>query len=534
MSGTLTVDAFSTQTINSSATYSSVTVDLGGTLIATGAGTVVTINNLSATALATLEAENGATIDLASVVGIAAANAYDIGNNGTFEAGSGLNVTLLSPFTFANSTTTTGTLILDQGLNISLLDGIAGFGKGDSIDLAGYQVTGLTYAQGALGAGTLTVHTTAGDQTLSFDAGSDLSQADFSYTGSDITFACFAAGTLVDVPSSRIPVEHLTVGDTVCVASGGTRTVKWIGFRHLDLTRFADPSMAHPIRIAAEAFGEGLPRRDLVVSPDHALFVDGKLIAARLLVNGTTIRREAACRAITYYHVELDAHDILLAEGLPAESYLDTGNRGIFENAGVVVDFSPDFGNVDDDAGRAAGSCAPFATDEASVRPVWERLAQRAAELGHAIPAPVATTVDPDLCLMMGNRKLRPISSENNRYVFMLPAVVGPLRLRSRSMVPAEQSPWIDDRRRLGVKIRQMTVRQGQDVRTVPVDHPIFGEGWWAVENDDRSIWRWTDGNAVLGAMPGRAILEIELAETSSAYPITAAAEAGDASRIAA
>jgi hypothetical protein len=269
-----------------------------------------------------------------------------------------------------------------------------------------------------------------------------------------------------------------------------------------------------------------MPRRDLLVSPDHALFVDGKLIAARLLVNGASVRRETECRAITYYHVELDAHDVLLAEGLPAESYLDTGNRTIFENAPGLVVLRPEFADADEATRRAAGSCAPFATDEASVRPIWERIARRAAELGHATPAPVATTVDSGLCLMMGNRKLRPVSSENNRYVFMLPTVVGPLRLVSRSMVPAEQSPWIDDRRRLGVKIRQMAVREGQNFRTVPVDHPMLGEGWWAVENDDRSIWRWTDGDAVLGAMPGRAILEIELAETSSAYPITAVAEA--------
>jgi hypothetical protein len=286
MSGTITVGAFQTRTLTSSATYSSVTINVGGTLIASGTGTVVTINGLAATALATIEAENGATIDLNSVVGISALNAYDIGNNGTFEAGSGLNASLLSPFTFTNSSTTTGTLILDQGLNINLLDGIASFGKGDSIDLSGYQVTGLTYTTGLGGSGTLTVHTTTGNQTLSFAAGSGLTQADFSYHGSDISFACFAAGTAVDTPSGPVAVEALNVGDAVHIASGGTRSVTWIGVRHLELTSFADPSVAQPIRIAADAFGEGMPRRDLLVSPDHALFVDGKLIAARLLVNG--------------------------------------------------------------------------------------------------------------------------------------------------------------------------------------------------------------------------------------------------------
>jgi hypothetical protein len=347
---------------------------------------------------------------------------------------------------------------------------------------------------------------------------------------------CFAAGTLLDTPNGPVAVEALVEGDLVSVASGDARPVKWIGFRKVDLSRFADPRMAHPIRIVADAFGENLPRRDLLVSPDHALFVDGKLIAARLLVNGTTVRRETECSAITYYHVELDAHDIVLAEGLPAESYLDTGNRTIFENADGPVDLRPDFGDVSEDARRAAGSCAPFATDEASVKPVWDRLAERAVTLGYAAQASTAVTSDPDLCLMVDGRRVRPVSTDNNRYVFMLPSITGSLKLVSRSMVPADESPWTDDRRRLGVKIRQMTIRQGKDVRILSVDHPMFtGSGWWGVEHTDGAMWRWTDGNAVLGPISGGAILEIELAACPPAYPLSAPGQAAAAaSRLAA
>ena len=83
---------------------------------------------------------------------------------------------------------------------------------------------------------------------------------------------------------------------------------------------------------AGSAFADRVPCRDLLVSPDHGIFVDAKLICARQLVNGTTIVREAGLASVEYFHVELEAHAILLAEGLPAESYLDTGNRGFFRN----------------------------------------------------------------------------------------------------------------------------------------------------------------------------------------------------------
>ena len=76
-----------------------------------------------------------------------------------------------------------------------------------------------------------------------------------------------------------------------------------------------------------------MPDRDLLVSPDHALLLDGRLIPARHLVNGRTIRQDTGLAAITYFHVECDEHAILLAHNMPAESYLDTGNRDFFANA---------------------------------------------------------------------------------------------------------------------------------------------------------------------------------------------------------
>jgi len=93
-----------------------------------------------------------------------------------------------------------------------------------------------------------------------------------------------------------------------------------------------------PIRIRRDAFTDGVPHRDLILSPEHSVPVTGTpdvLIPVRYLVNDSTVVREPTFGIVEYFHLELDRHGILLAEGLPAESYLDTGNRDFFENSEV-------------------------------------------------------------------------------------------------------------------------------------------------------------------------------------------------------
>jgi hypothetical protein len=105
--------------------------------------------------------------------------------------------------------------------------------------------------------------------------------------------------------------------------------------------------------ITLGAFGPDLPRRDLFLSPDHAVYLRGVLVPIRLLINGRTIAQVPVDK-VTWYHVELSRHDVLLAEGLPAESYLDTGNRGMFENGGQPLMLHPDMAEVNDQARREA------------------------------------------------------------------------------------------------------------------------------------------------------------------------------------
>lgn len=143
---------------------------------------------------------------------------------------------------------------------------------------------------------------------------------------------CYMAGTLIATPAGEVAVETLTIGDVVLTASGETRAVRWIG-RQTVTRMFADPLRSYPVRILAGAFDDNLPKRDLYVSPDHALLVDGLLVQANALVNGTSIARiERPEERFTYFHIELEDHALLLAEGTPAETFVDNVTRRRFDN----------------------------------------------------------------------------------------------------------------------------------------------------------------------------------------------------------
>jgi hypothetical protein len=329
---------------------------------------------------------------------------------------------------------------------------------------------------------------------------------------------CFAAGTSIATIDGSVAVEALRVGDLVRTHGGLVRPIRWIGQRSIDLRQHSVPERVQPVRIIADAFADGVPRHDVRLSPDHAVFVDGVLIPLRLLVNGASIRREAACRSVTYYHIELDAHDVLLAEGLPAESYLDTGNRGFFDGGGGSALLYPD---VIGQAMREQQSCAPFVADAARVEPIWRLLATRAVMLGHRLPCMPDTTDNPDLLVMLGDRCLRPVAAKAGRHVFALPATDEPAWLLSRTAVVSERQPWIEDRRQLGVMVSRLTLLSGDAAEAIPLDHPGFGEGWWDVEwHSQCALRRWTDGRARLPIRIDRPVLlEVEVAHTL-AYPL--------------
>lgn len=331
--------------------------------------------------------------------------------------------------------------------------------------------------------------------------------------------ACFVAGTQLAGEHGPIAVERLQPGDRLRTRFAGLATVKWIGHRRIDCARHPDPGAVMPVRVAAGALGAGLPRRDLFLSPEHALAVDDTLVPVRLLLNGASIVQASVPAPVHYFHVELERHDLLFAEGVPAESYLDTGNRGLFANADAPLLLHPR--PAQGQAQRVYGSCLPLLLDADRLARLWQRFAERARQLGHALPC-AETTTDPALRLLVGDRTIQPIGCGPNTWRFLVPGLAEGARLVSRSAVPCALQPWRDDRRRLGVMVSGIVLHADRERLPLALDDPRLQAGWWAVEQDGSSLWRWTNGNAALPSVAACRMLELRLGEPL-AYPIGSA-----------
>ncbi len=192
----------------------------------------------------------------------------------------------------------------------------------------------------------------------------------------DDAVACFVAGTRIETTSGEALVESLRLGDLVVTEAGEALPVIWIGERRIDLRRHSAPAELRPVRIMAGAFGNAVPGRDLLLSPDHAVFADGVLIPVKYLINGLSIRQEAQ-DSVHYFHVELDRHAVIRAEGLAVESYLETGQRSAFRNGGPAIALHPDFAR----RAREAGGCAPLRVTGPAVMRLREQLLAVAAGL---------------------------------------------------------------------------------------------------------------------------------------------------------
>ena len=277
---------------------------------------------------------------------------------------------------------------MSVGTGASFAGDIGGFASGDVIDLlnvtpqqAQADVTRTSFYNNYGGHYVTVAITTGADGTLQFIQ-SYGAQTSFHYNpdgtgGTDLSIACFLKGTKIRTFGGETAVEDLDIGHRVATRDGLYKPIKWIGRRAYAGRFVATNRNVMPVRICAGALADGIPHRDLYVSPMHAMYLDGMLIPAIDLVNGTSIVQLTSVESIEYFHIELAEHDVIFAEGAATESYIDDDNRMMFLNARDYYDRYPQ---------EVAGTiqfCAPRVSEGFELEAVRRKLAGRA---GHDEP----------------------------------------------------------------------------------------------------------------------------------------------------
>ncbi len=469
---TLGVDAVSSIEVGTAggAGAGLLTIDAGAMLTSNGASVDVAVQ------------DSGTLLAVSGVTGLYS----DVSGPGTLAIGNG--ATLFVYGTIDSATTilfagSSGRLVLNAGTSV-VAGTIAGFVSGDEIDLIGASLSGATLN------GTILSLTQDGSTLATVIFASPPVTANFQVLPDGVDGSlvrlqnapCYVAGTRILTPDGERDIATLRPGDRVMTLSGRgppARAIRWIGRRHIAIATHPDPDHVRPIRIAPGALGPGTPHRALLVSPEHALFLAGALIPAHLLLNGATITRDQRLREVTYLHIELDAHDVVLAEGATAESYLDTGNRGGFANGSVDHRVSADALAI-----WARDACAPLVLSGPPLAAVRDDLHRQAVALGWRV------SCDPDPCLLADGVVYRPKNTQE-LYRFSIPPAARSVWLLSRVAIPVD-----DDHRRLGLAVRSI------QADGVPQSPGLHDDGWHATEPD----WRWTDGNATVSCHGARTI----------------------------
>ncbi|WP_124307039.1 Hint domain-containing protein [Acetobacter pasteurianus] len=322
-------------------------------------------------------------------------------------------------------------------------------------------------------------------------------------TSSSVTFQnrdfvpCFLAGTEISVNGATRKVEDLAVGDRIDVLVNGKteqKTVTWVGKSTSVAAPFLPLDMAgYPVRIVKDALAEGVPFKDMLITPEHCLYLNGCFVPARMLVNGQSIFYDQSFTSYDYYHVETEDHAIITADGVLTESYLDTGNRRSFRQNGDVVAMPRTRNLTWDDA------AAPLNVSRAFVEPLFQQFCARAQGMGLPLrtEAPVVTH-ESNLYLTAGNgRVIRPLRTEKNHTLFMIPAGIETVYIHSNTSRRNEAiGPFVDDRRTLGVLVGNASICHGNTTRTLTSYlHDEDLAGW---NNVEFYPMRWTAGNACL------------------------------------
>lgn len=364
---------------------------------------------------------------------------------------------------------------------------------------------------------------TTGSRTYTLNINGIKSGYKFVQDGNNLVLeVCFLAGTMIRMKDGLVAVEDVHVGDTIMVRNeDGTfrpDTVKWVGKKKAQIRAVnAHPDVAgYPVRIQKGALAEGVPFKDLLVTPEHCLFINGAFVPVRMLVNGNSISYDMNTSSYEYFHIEVDQHSVIEADGVLTESYLNTGNKVSFE---TTSEDTVAFGYFESMKEWNVDSAAPLMTTREFVEPIYHAIAERAGCVELLGSRKITQNADMHLVIPADGSVIRPVKKSGNVEFFLLPAGVSKVLIASKSSRPSDFiGPFVDDRRELGVKVGKIRVIENQD------DYEITSHlneeklsGWSVVENNEG---RWTTGQAELtlrnSKNVGFKMLAVEVVSTAS------------------
>jgi hypothetical protein len=266
---------------------------------------------------------------------------------------------------------------------------------------------------------------------------------------------CYVAGTEIATSHGAMPIEKVAVGDVVLSLSGNRR-VTWTGRFSINPSAEPNPERTAPVCIRRDAFASGLPGQDQWVSPLHCLWVDNRLVPARLLINNMTVIQDLLATSVTYCHLLFDksAHGQLAAS----------------------VDL---------------------------VKPIWDRLSERAEHLGCGRASPTEA-VDLSLQILADGKPIHPTEIVGSRQVFVVPPGHEIFHVWSNSFAAVVM-----------VEIIAKDVYQ-----VIPADHPDLLLGWGPCQREGGRDWRCVEGAALLpiSQVSGGMQIVVHLRKSGRAY----------------
>lgn len=332
--------------------------------------------------------------------------------------------------------------------------------------------------------------------------------------------ACFLAGTFIRAQYGMVRVEDIMPGDLVYgLGHNNTwqlRQVTWVGKQTATVAAYKHDDLAgYPVCIRRNAIDEGVPFADLYVTSEHCMFFDDYFVPIRMLVNGKTIFYDRSFTTYEYYHIELEKHSVIAANGALSESYLDTGNRHYFTSKSIINTASTRVKSWDRDA------AAMLITKRGGVEAIFNALDQRADRMSVALIEPKKErTNNPDVYLVTDKGgKIAPVRVTDKEVLFELPSVIKNVRLMSRTYRPCDVwGPHHDNRHDYGILVGDIIIHQEQEKYKLNTHLSGKELSGWLPQFHSRA--RWTSGNALIPLKPEEddrnILLSIQIVETGS------------------